>query len=432
MEEQPSYAHAVCNASAVLHNDNTSTATAVLRNSAIKNATKCNVTQQLIDLIGSAADSCDSKLWIKVIANPRDDVTSALASSLGFDKLKNTRSCLFSELRNMFPDLHSASLITRIKANVVAAADDVFDLAHALVDATFLPALSRCLKVDASILANIIDLRRRLDDLEARVIELSNYVDKQSIAHSSVPYNGRTGGSSSTASYNEAGSKLTHEHRPTTCVTSTTKDIKSQKSAVVSMSPGKRSSDTLDSTLVEQREIASRADSALNSVTETASPPVAPATAFVTNSEDPFELVDRRGKKHCHVFLHNLQASCTQEMMVGALTAAGVAPSNTRRFPSKSGTKCSFKVTVKQESADILIRNAAHMMGLPAGIKVRMWENRSYAPRNGTSSAVNTLSSRREPLASQRSTSDSDASLLNMLSDFLRVWSREHGRSTHA
>ena len=118
--------------------------------------------------------------------------------------------------------------------------------------------------------------------------------------------------------------------------------------------------------------------------------------------------------------------------MVGALTAAGVAPSNTRRFPSKSGTKCSFKVTVKQESADILIRNAAHTMGLPAGIKVRMWENRSYAPRNGTSSAVNTLSSRREPLASQRSTSDSDASLLNMLSDFLRVWSREHGRSTHA
>jgi hypothetical protein len=108
---------------------------------------------EIDELLCCAADSQDQLDWMKVVAFRCDDVVKAAS------KLRaNVRSGLFGKLRKMFPDLHTASLVTR-KIGTSAFGEDVYALATSFVERIYAPELNRCLKVDAAILSSIIDLR---------------------------------------------------------------------------------------------------------------------------------------------------------------------------------------------------------------------------------------------------------------------------------
>lgn len=132
--------------------------------------------RQLADSVALALKSIDCNVWSKLLALPRDDVIRAIVDN-GIPA--QTRSLLFAKLKDIFPDLSTASLCARqckSPTSSIACAEDIYALAIALVNKRYNPELNRCLRIDAAILGSLIELRSAVYKLEGLVTKLSTQV----------------------------------------------------------------------------------------------------------------------------------------------------------------------------------------------------------------------------------------------------------------
>jgi hypothetical protein len=369
--------------------------------------------QKLIDLVGSALLSDGSKLWSEILSHTRHDVALTLTSLADIKALRLLRSLLFAKLKSLFPDLHSASLICRQNNSSVAAADDVIDLATAMVDEEFLPSLSRCLKIDASILGCVIELRRRLHDLEVKFNVLTYGT-----------CNSSSSGKSPTAS--AVGPPASDVGNPAQASTGNT--LLSYIAPVVLASG------------VTSPGVANNGNpSAIPVTVASCAMPPAAADLNASNaspmSDDPapFISVNRRGKKTGAVFFYNLQDSYTTDMLTQALVSADIHPTNVRRFTTTRGY-CSFRASVPRASADLLVFRERHV-DLPAGCRTRLWENRppgrGLDPASGAVPAAQVASTPREASAPQRAPTPENESFLDMITHCIDRWTRAQAQHRH-
>jgi hypothetical protein len=347
---------------------------------------------QVCLLINVAIDSGSRIDWLKALAFPRDRVVRVIASVAR----TSLRSTLFNKLRDMFPDLKAASLVTR-KVGSAAFGEDVFALANCFVEEKYSPELNRCLRVDAAILASVIELREGLYNLEKTVNSLLAARDTAPCVQRS--YSGVVGERKL-----DDGVDCSAENVSTALATPGTAFQDSQSAQVdhqasPDINNGHGACETRLKTVIQppQPIVPSLAGNSTSGVALQHARGVQSAQALDDGKGEfttvPPRSSGRRGGKS-FLFIYNAEKSVLVDDLKTNLQRAGHQVISIQKFTRALGKKSSFKVGLPElHVQELLLRQGASF--LPKGSKLRLWSHDKPPRESGLTQRMGSASAAR-------------------------------------
>lgn len=333
----------------------------------------------LRSLLHSALGSVDKSAWMRVLAYAKDDVISVAKCE---PNLVSARSVLFRQLQSMFPDLGTATLVSRRKNSAAVTAADMYILAKSLVENEYLPELADCILVNSRIMESIVNLRKSVVALEVIVKGVKAEADA---AKSAVAVEPSSGENALVTSYRDV--VLT---KPTStnvvslpiavddsdsvnsCAQPATRKLVTQTGAIGLAPVGPLS------------RVASTNQNASNENLAVAGSAVGNLAGCV--KDDEFQKVTIRrngGKRKSFVFFYNINKTCTSEDLEMRLQGAGFLVRSIEKFARHNADKCSFKVGLPEDHAHGLLQRVDSSF-LPQSCKLRLWSKDK--PVRGTKS----------------------------------------------